>query len=357
MSSSYPQNPFPTLSYSKSETESYLRRLLLPDSLLSSPPTLFLLTSLYHAQNEQIPKDTTPLHVSSWSVPDETPITLSSGLGSMPVGKDAIGRIVRGQAGAFCFGTNASFASFLRWWGYQVSEVAARCYLGRRTGEDPTVHPDGWHWGTVTHIVLIVDWPGSDARYLVDAGWGPWGQTLPIKLEHHVPSQGINSYEAFEMRNEELPLSSWMPKPIDNVKGWTLYRYITPPGVKITFPITSDTPGHWSPHLHFLPISIPSLDLALYSHFSATHELAHFTAFWLVSHQLPGTGGARRSIMFKDIEGDKKRMAKVFTTGGEDGRASKEGRDVAWVEMKMGPMKEFLKGEFGFNFDALDLLT
>lgn len=33
------------------------------------------------------------------------------------------------------------------------------------------------------------------------------------------------------------------------------------------------------------------------------------------------------------------RMAKVYTTGGQDGKGSSERRDVEYVEMKIGPMK------------------
>lgn len=220
------------------------------------------------------------------------------------------------------------------------------------------------------------------------AGWGPWGQPLPyannfpvlihgmspyalvflrIKLEDRVPSRGVNSYQAFELRHEELPLSSWsnsplpfpfiftnlhssVPKPIDTIKGWTLYSFITTE--KIVFPITSSTPGYWSPHLHFLPISVPSLDIELYSHFSATHEHAHFTAFWMVARELKGTGGARRSMMYREREGPEgeKKMAKVYTTGGDEGEGRREGRDIEWVEMKVGPVKAYLEEKFGFRF-------
>lgn len=73
-------------------------------------------------------------------------------------------------------------------------------------------------------MVPIVDWEGSDGRYLVDAGWGPNGQTKPIKLEHCVPSQGQNEFEAFEMRNEVLPLSDWSECP----RPARLVRYQSP---------------------------------------------------------------------------------------------------------------------------------
>lgn len=91
------------------------------------------------------------------------------------------------------------------------------------------------------------------------------------------------------------------------------------------------------------------LDFALYHHFSASHALASFTAFWLITKVMPGTKGARRSIMYADKEGSPRR-AKVYTTGGEESEGSQEGRDVEWVDMETGPMKALLEKQFGFVF-------
>lgn len=131
----YPQNPFPSLPFTPSETLAYLTRLSLPDSLTSQPPSLPLLQQLFTAQNQSVPKDTSPLHVpeADWtSAPHETPIVLGSALGEMPVGALAWERIVEGGKGGFCFATNGTFARFLRAWGFRVSEMATRCYLGRK---------------------------------------------------------------------------------------------------------------------------------------------------------------------------------------------------------------------------------
>lgn len=54
--------------------------------------------------------------------------------------------------------------------------------------------------------------------------------------------------------------------------------------------------------------------------------------------------------MFAEKEGEEERRAKVYTTGGHEGKGSSEGRDVDWVEMQVGTMKEYLKKEFGFGF-------
>ncbi|KAM0754787.1 arylamine N-acetyltransferase 1 [Meredithblackwellia eburnea MCA 4105] len=340
----YPQNPFSTSALTRDEAAAYLDRIKLPHSLLDSPASLELLAQLFLAQLENIPKDTSPLHAPSvqWDGPS-SPIVLGSSFTGMPVGLNSQDRIVKQGKGAFCFSINATLAAFLRYWKFRVSEMVTRCY--KQLGEDPTTHPLGWHWGTMTHEVLIVDWEGSDGRYLVDGAWGPWNQTAPIKLEHNNVVPGLNSYEAFQLRNEELPLSPWMPRPIDNIKGWTFSRYITPVGTKIQFPITEETPGYWTPLFHFLPISVPVLDFTLYHHFSASHELASFTAFWLVTKLIPNSGGARRSMMYAEKEGMPRR-AKIYTTGGEESQGSQEGRDVVWVDMETGPMLEILRKDF-----------
>lgn len=98
-----------------------------------------------------------------------------------------------------------------------------------------------------------------------------------------------------------------------------------------------------------LPLSIPLLDHGLYHWYSATHSLASFVQFLLVTKLIPGSGGARRSLMYQDKPGMPRR-AKVFTTGGEEGRGSEEGRDVEWVEMKVGPLRAFLEKEFEYKF-------
>ncbi|KAL8286393.1 hypothetical protein RQP46_004410 [Phenoliferia psychrophenolica] len=317
----YPQNPFSTTACDRSAAAAYLTRIKLPHALLDAPPTLELLSQLFLAQLESVPKDTSALHATAaaWDGPS-IPIVLASNYPGMPVGTASSDLIVKESRGAFCFSINS-------------------------LGENPLTHPLGWHWGTMTHEILVVDWEGSDGRFLVDGAWGPWNQPVPIKLEDGNVVPGLNSFEAFQVRYEDLPLSPWMPKPIDNIKGWTLSRYIPQVGTKIAYPITEETPGYWTPLFHFLPISIPVLDFALYHHFSATHDLASFSHFWLITKVIPNSGGARRSMMYTDKEG-MPRKAKVYTTGGEESNGSQEGRDVEWVDMETGPMKAYLRQNF-----------
>lgn len=107
------------------------------------------------------------------------------------------------------------------------------------------------------------------------------------------------------------------------------------------------------PLYHFHLASLSNANLGLLHHYSATHELAAFTAFFLVTKLVPGTGGARRSLMFgkKDVEAGRTK-AKVHTTGGSEAQGSTEARDVEWVEMETGTMRDFLAREWGFRFES-----
>lgn len=157
-----------TSTLSRSDTLVYLSRIKLPPSLLSSPPSHSLLSTLILAHLEQVPKDTTPLHVPAENWTMSTPIKLGGSSSGMPFGVAAFSRVIDQNAGAFCFGLNPTFASLLRAFKFRVSEVAATSILLEARGRDPRVSPEGWMWGAMTHIALIVDWNGSEGRYLAD---------------------------------------------------------------------------------------------------------------------------------------------------------------------------------------------
>ena len=59
---------------------------------------------------------------------------------------------------------NATFSSFLRVFGFRVSELVGRTF--KSLGNDPLTHKDGHKWGTMTHEVMLADWEGSEGRYL-----------------------------------------------------------------------------------------------------------------------------------------------------------------------------------------------
>ncbi|KAJ6483819.1 arylamine N-acetyltransferase 1 [Mycena vitilis] len=321
----YPAEPYEA-KLNRSDATAYLERIKLPSNL-------------------QIPKDTSPLHVpeGQWTGAS-TPIKLGSAFTNMPLGASAFDRIVHENKGAFCFSINATFASFLRYLGFTTSELVGRSF--KSLGNDPLTHPDGFKWGSLTHQLLVAGWPDSADRYLIDGAWGPWNLAKPIKLTTDPAGEiiaGLNEFEAYRLVHEELPLSPHMTKPVDNIAGYTLYRRIAPVGTPHAVPITANSPGStvvWS---------FGAADFKLYHHFSASHEMAAFTAFWLITRLIPGSNGAHRSMMYAEKVGEGKR-AKVYTTGGPEARGSDEGRDVEWVDMETGAVKEYLAKEFGFKF-------
>ncbi|KAF7297410.1 Peptidase-S9 domain-containing protein [Mycena indigotica] len=353
----YIQDPFVQSTLTRVEAQAYLQRIKLSPTLLDTPLSLELLSQILLAQLEEIPKDTGPLHVpeEQWAGPP-TPIQLGTSFSNMPLGVASLHRIVEETKGAFCFAVNASFAALLRAFGFTISELVARSF--RSLNNDPLTHPDGWKWGTFTHQVLIAGWAGSDDRYVVDAAWGPWGLAKPIKLTTNPDGEtvlGLNEFEAYRLLHEDLPLNANVARPIDNIPGYTLYKRIAPVGTSISLPVTDESPGYWSPQFHFYLISVTKPDFMLYHHYSATHVNASFTAFWLVTKLIPGGKGARLQMMYADKEGEGRR-AKVYITGGPEAQGSLAGRDVQWVDMETGPMKEFLVKHFG-SLKILDQMT
>lgn len=165
---------------------------------------------------------------------------------------------------------------------------------------------------------------------------------------------GLNSYDAFRIHFGPLPQSPDTPVAIDVIPGWTIYRRVAPVDIPVLLPITDDSPGYWSPQYHFHLASVPLIDFTLYHLYSAFHPNAAFTGFFLITKLIPGTGGARRSIMFNAknaTEGGTK--AKVHTTGGLEARGSTADRDVVWVEMETGAMRKHLEEEWGFKFPVV----
>lgn len=170
---------FSDATLSQEDAKAYLTRIALPSSLLESPPSLDLLTQVHVAHHEQVPKDTTPLHISenTWSQPSTPIVQLGSYPDGMPLGAAAFDRIVNKHRGAYCWAVNLTFATLLRSLGFRVSEMVSWYY--KPHGKDPSVAEEGWFWGAISHVILIADWPGSPERYYVDVGLGGNGSPFP----------------------------------------------------------------------------------------------------------------------------------------------------------------------------------
>lgn len=104
MSDGWPLDPWVQQKLSQEQTEQYLDRLALPRTLVDEAPSFDLLTRVLVSHLEQVPKDTTPLHVpeEQWDGPS-TPIRLSSAFTNMPESTGAFDRVVLQRKGAFCF--------------------------------------------------------------------------------------------------------------------------------------------------------------------------------------------------------------------------------------------------------------
>jgi len=137
MAAPYPQNPFPNdTKLTSAQAAAYLARLQLPAELASARPSLALLTQIFTAQNEQVPKDTSSLHVSpaDWAGPSK-PIVLGSHLGKPEGGmadspEDRVRQVVELSRGGYCWVNNNLLAELLRFIGFTVSICGARVYLG-----------------------------------------------------------------------------------------------------------------------------------------------------------------------------------------------------------------------------------
>ncbi|KAK7057542.1 UPF0029 domain-containing protein [Favolaschia claudopus] len=344
---------FATDALTSDQVAAYLRRIQLASSLAGSAPSLELLSTVYLQHHFYVPKDTTVMHVprDAWNAPSQ-PIVLGSALYSMPLRTAAFERIVAQHAGGYCWANNPTFAALLRGLGFRVSEVATKVFKNW-ANLDPTDKVVNDKWGTITHIVLVVDWPGSQERYVLDVGFGGGGCPIPVPLRDGATVAGLNARESWTIRNEPLPHDPADSPPIDVIPGWTMYRRTpTSPGSKFdTHPNVPDvaTPSIWAHQFHFILASITIRDIGLYDHYSQNHPLAAFTGFFLVTRILPGTGGARRSVMFAEhMVKDGVRRAKVHTTGGDAGDGP---RDIEYIPMETGPMRAFLEREFGFVFD------
>ncbi|GAA6011955.1 hypothetical protein JCM10207_003439 [Rhodosporidiobolus poonsookiae] len=320
---------------SRTNAAAYLERINLPGTLLDSPPSLDLLRSLQSQHMLTVPFESTTIHVPDWH-DLSAPVSLGGGE-PVALGERAYRHLVELRRGGYCFSGNSTFAALLRYFGFRVSECSARVNAKQR--KDPEV--DGYDWDSTSHQVSIVDWEGSDGRFLVDVAFGA-NCAYPIPFHNGATQTSIPSADLFRLTcTPRLPGSSAALLP-DSAPYWTLWRQCYNP---------SGT-AYWSPIYAFLLQSVPFRDFRVKNHWQSTNATARFRTFF-VATRLHDTG-ERTTLMYLDGMTHPQRSGEAAaklsrTEAPREGRREEELR-TEWVPMRVGEVREVLEREFGMRF-------
>ncbi|KAK4046218.1 hypothetical protein OIV83_006250 [Microbotryomycetes sp. JL201] len=333
---------------SRADAVRYLERIRVPAAVVDCEPSLELLTRLQSQHIFNVPFETTAVHIPDLD-DDDARINLGQGPG-VTLGRDAFETIVMRKRGGYCFSLNSTFALLLRYFGFRVSEMAARVY--KYLGEDPL--DKGWDWHATSHQCAIVDWEGSDQRYFVDVGFGSAQSLYPIPFQHGSEQTSFPKHERFRLdRHDRLPIQVAWPVA-DPQPAWILSHLEYPRGDAKGTP----RPPYWSPVYAFVHSTVSYNDFVVYNHYNSTFPGATFVNFFVVT-QLQHTG-ERLTLSFSEktaepsSNGTPKRVAKLSRTGGQadpgDEARLRDQRDVQWVDMNVRAVKAVLKENFGFEF-------
>ncbi|GAA5899295.1 hypothetical protein JCM6882_009306 [Rhodosporidiobolus microsporus] len=318
---------------SRTHASAYLTRLSLPQALLDAPPSLDLLRRLQSTHILTVPFESLAVHVRDWHYLDAE-IHLGGGQ-TVALGEGAYKRIVELKRGGYCFSLNSTYAALLRYFGFRVSECAGRVFSEQL--KDPA--EVGWDWQSTSHQISIVDWEGSDGRWLSDVGFGR-SCAYPIPLQDGAEATGIPSADAYRInRTDRFPGTSPDVLP-DAAPVWTVYRRCLSPSLQ----------PYWSPVYAFLLQSVPFRDFITYNHFQSTHPNARFRTFFCctILHENGERSTLRWEEGLKDEKGQKSARFSRTSAPTEGKRETEiEGR---WVEMKVGKVREILEGVFGMEF-------
>ncbi|GAA5862198.1 hypothetical protein JCM3774_004819 [Rhodotorula dairenensis] len=330
------------------DSQAYLERIKLDKELASQPASHDLLSKLSVAHHLSVPFDTSALHVplDAWSKRDDRRLGVKEGPG-VELGKSNFERIVKRRHGGFCYSQNPLFASLLRGFGFRISEVPARVFMNR--GKDPK--EAGYAWSCNTHVALIVDWEGSDGRYLVDVGFGGGGPAWPIPLRDGQTGPSVSRSESFLLREEQMPVGEGHPIMHDPPAGWTLYRRIVPAGAVIPDHTEAESvpDSYWTPCIHFSLASMTPEDTLMGNHFNCTHDSAGFARVFVVSRLLENGGRQTLSRGIPAIDAgapsDGTLYAKLYTKDSIKG----EEYDVEWIPYDVKSIGKVLEEQFGFT--------
>ncbi|POY70181.1 hypothetical protein BMF94_6764 [Rhodotorula taiwanensis] len=342
-------NPYRPAILNLADSRAYLERIGLEADWATQQPSIDLLTKLSVAHHLSVPFDTSALHVplDAWSKRDASRLGMRHGPG-MQLGEPNFERIVSRRHGGFCYALNPLFASLLRGFGFRVSEVAARVYLHR--GKDP--QEAGYLWSCNTHVALIVDWRDSNARYLVDVGFGGGGPPYPIQLQDAATAPSLSTCESFMLREQQMPVDDTAAFP-DPPMGWTLYRRVVPVGAAIPDHTAAESvpDSYWTPCIHFSLATMAPEDTLMGNLFNCTSENAAFTNVFVVSRLLPNGGRQTlcRGIPAVDASApqDGTSYAKLYTKDSLKG----EEYDIAWIPFDNRSIGRVLEENFGFSLE------
>ncbi|BGP16115.1 hypothetical protein JCM10213_007505 [Rhodosporidiobolus nylandii] len=320
---------------SRTHASAYLKRIKLPQALLDASPSLDLLRQLQAAHMLSVPFESLSVHVPDWH-DLEAQISLGGGE-TVKLGEGAYRRIVELRRGGWCFTLNSSFASLLRYFGFRVSECAARVFMHQR--KDPT--EVGWDWESTSHQVSIVDWDSSDERWLVDVGFGS-SCAYPIALRSGAVQTSIPSADLFTIE-EHARLPGTNPDVLpDSHPYWVVSRraYSTS-GVE-----------YYSPCCAFLLQSVPLKDFETYNHWQSTSPTARFFTFFVAT--LLREDGERITLQYMDgMTDDSGNTAAKFTRTSAPAEGKREEElEKAWVEMRVKEVRKVLEERFQMSFPA-----
>lgn len=381
------------------DSQDYLERIGLDRQLASKSASHDLLSTLSIAHHLSVPFDTSALHVplEAWSKRDGRMLGVKEGPG-VELGKANFERIVKRRHGGFCYSQNPLFASLLRGaltassrtlqslsvraCSYSVTRTLRRLRLPSQRGCSTRLYEQrkGPERGGLrvelreseltpcftaqsiqsynsstgqqnTHVALIVDWEGSDGRYLVDVGFGGGGPPWPIPLENGQTGAAVSRSESFLLREEQMPVGEAHPIMHDPPAGWTLYRRIVPAGVVIPNHAEAESvpDSYWTPCIHFSLASMTPEDTMMGNHFNCTHDSAGFARVFVVSRLLED--GARQTLcrgipaIDAGAPSDGTAYAKLYTKEGVKGKEY----NIEWIPYEVESIGKVLAEQFGFT--------
>jgi len=170
------------------------------------------------------------------------------------------------------------------------------------------------------------------------------GATRRIEFKDGATATSIPAADYYELhRTDRLPGSSPSFQP-DLPPYWTVYRRNA----------ASSGTTYLSPVYSFALASVPFVDFRVLNTFQFASEHARFRTFFVATILRPD--GERRTLQYldgmEDPQHEGRHAAKLCTTTAVVEGKREDEKDVEWVEMRVGPVREVLEREFGMRFPS-----